>query len=230
LNATPKSGGDVFFSDAELPGEALYRGSVGQIVAWRGLSGWMSHAASAPKFTEPRRGGGPVMFRVRARGLPRVGPSHLLHPFARLMVEAVDGSVVSDSVVESEYPTPRRTLALRPELPLPPGMRPGVPPIRGTRTKLHEAARRGDLRVIASFASRREFINARDRKGLTPASNAIECGRTAAVRALVLLGAEFKLGDDLDGATLIQLAAESNQEQMIRVLDSLGADVKTRPA
>jgi hypothetical protein len=228
LGATPKSGGDVFYRQVELGSKALsvYRASTGKVVVLGGLSSWTSRAASAQKSATPARGGVSVMFRLRTRGLPGVGGSFLLPPFARLVVEAVDGNIVS--VAESGVDGPRlgRTFVLRPALSLPPGMRPGVVPLSGACTKLHEAARRGDLRVIRSFAKRPEFINARDAKGFTPAVFATVQGQAAAVRELALLGAEFAF-EDLDGMTLMHAAAESDQGEVIRVLYSLGANVNT---
>jgi hypothetical protein len=55
--------------------------------------------------------------------------------------------------------------------PAPPALRPGVVPIRGRSTALHDAAgaSAGDGDAIASFAEQPEFINAEEAIGRTPA-------------------------------------------------------------
>jgi ankyrin repeat protein len=163
------------------------------------------------------------VFRLRTRGLPRIGSSFILRPFAPLLVEAVDRN--HNSIAEATFELPHRSRipVVRPALSLPPEMRPDVIRLPAIFTKLHAAAQRGDLRAIASLAKRPEFINTPDPQGRTAAAIAAREGQTEALRALVLLGADFRYA--AFGTTLMHVSAQYNQVRAIRVLDSLGADV-----
>jgi hypothetical protein len=122
-------------------------------------------------------------------------------PLAPLVIEAVDGNVLH----MAELKQSRSSRAVVPRPTLPPGMRPGV--VLGKFTTLHDTARRGDLRVIRSFASRPAHINVRDVGRAIPAAMATFRGQSATVIALAMLGASFILDDEVE-ATLVHLAVK----------------------
>jgi ankyrin repeat protein len=117
---------------------------------------------------------------------------------------------------------------------------------------LHEAAERGDVTAIESFADRPEFINAQDAEGMTAVCYAACKGKVAAVKALGALGADVRIPMNTSatsrarqnheralrnrhdvgtpgytGATPLLLAAFHGHDTTIEALVSLGASVAT---
>jgi hypothetical protein len=172
----------------------------------------------AEEYGREWRTGIPVIFELRSALCPRLqNGTHLLHPFALLRVEAVAGNVVK--LVGVELLEPGRVREL-------PGRRPGVVPKDGALTELHKAAERGDVRAIARFATRPEWIDARDADGWTPLAVASGFGQTEAVKALLWLGANVS-AREMNGATALFLASQKGHESIVRILVSFGANVNT---
>jgi ankyrin repeat protein len=208
----------VIFRGVEHSEAALesYREIVGKFFKWSMFSSFTEKREEAEEYGRAWRGGISVLFELRSvwcRRL-RVGRTYLLHPFAVLQVEAVAGNVVK--LVEVEGLGPRFVSPL-------PARRPPVVGDGGV-TDLHGAVGCGEIRAIAKFASRPEFLNVGDEHGLTPLHVAAILGQTRAMKALVWFGADVN-GPARDGTTPIYFAAFQGNESTVRVLVSLGADV-----
>jgi ankyrin repeat protein len=207
----------VIYRGVELSEAALegYRGSVGKSFGWAMFSSFTEEREVAEEYGRAWRGGVSVLFELRSAWCRRLrNGTYLLHPFAVLQVEAVAGNVVQ--LVEVEGLGPRFVSPF-------PAQRPTVV-MDGGMTELHAAGRDGDIRAIARFASRPEFLKARDDKGVTPLHFAAFYGQTEAVKALVWFGAEVNRPRN-DGATPVCIAAQEGNESMVTVLASLGADI-----
>jgi ankyrin repeat protein len=105
-----------------------------------------------------------------------------------------------------------------------PAHQPSVVPKQGEVTRLHNAARLGDVDAILEFANQPEFVNARTAEGGTPMSYAAYYGQTDAVKALASMGAYVDTVNN-DAITPIYLAAEQGHLQTVRALGALGANV-----
>jgi hypothetical protein len=193
-----------------------YRDGVGKLFTWSMFASFTEKREEAEGYGRAWRGGIPVLFELRSVWCPRLRDrTCLLRPFAMLQVEAVVGNTVK--LIEVD-------LVEGGHMPQLPGQRRGVGAKEGAHTELHKAAERGDVRAIATFSTRPEFINARDVSGWTPLAFAATCGKTEAVKALVSLGADVNLVDK-NGATPVYLAARNGHLEVVKVLASLGAGV-----
>jgi hypothetical protein len=130
-----------------------------------------------------------VMFVLESSGRGQVGTFSnfegeskcLLPPGSAAQIVRVvekDGGV---EITLTDLPVVRDALGLVPGLTrqdLAPGRRPGVVPVQGSKTKLHEAVERGDIAAIPSLAEAHpEFVNARDGEWRTALMVASELGR-----------------------------------------------------
>jgi hypothetical protein len=210
----------VIYRGVELSEEALesYRNSVGKLIAWPMFSSFTETREEAEEYGRAWRGGIPVLFELRSAWCRRLrNGSYLQDPFAALQAEAASASTVK--LVEVEVLEPTRVTEL-------PGQRRGVIPKEGKATELHRAAECGDVRVIALYAARPEFINARDANGRTPLHAASYYGKIEAAKELVCLGANVN-ARDVEGSTPLLLASQEGNESMVRILVSFGADLNT---
>jgi ankyrin repeat protein len=211
----------VIFRGVELSEATLesYRGSVGHLFAWPLFTSFTEKRAEAEEYGRAWRGGVPVMFELRSAWCRRLRTGTFLqHPYAVLQVEAVMGNAVR--LVELELSQTERVREV-------PRRRPGVKPKEGSWTELHEAAKCGDVRAIMTFASRGEFINAREAaEGRTPLAVAAQYGRIEAVKALLWLGANANASGK-NGATPLLWASQEGHEATARALASFGANVNT---
>jgi hypothetical protein len=206
----------VELSEASLES---YRDSVGHLFAWPMFTSFTEQREEAEEYGRAWRGGVPVLFELRSALCRRLRTgTYLLHPFAVLQVEAVTGNAVK--LVEVELLEPGRIGPF-------PAQRPGVVPRFGDLDALCEAAKEGDVRAIAEWATGPELINAGDADGCTPLHVASCYGKTEAVKALVWLGADVNIGG-IGGATPLSLASHQGHESTVRTLVSLGADVNIR--
>jgi ankyrin repeat protein len=179
------------------------------------FSSFTEKGEEAEEYGRAWRGGIPVLFELRSAWCRRLrNGTHLLHPFAVLQVEAVAGNVVRLVEVELLKPGPISPV---------PAQRPMVVGNGGT-TDLHFAGSDGDIRAIARFASRPEFLNRGDDLGSAPLHFAAGFGQTEAVKALVWFGADVNRPAN-NGVSPIFIAALQGKESTARVLASLGADV-----
>ena len=89
--------------------------------------------------------------------------------------------------------------------------------------RLHEAAARGDLGVIADLLSQGLDIDARDADGRTPVMVATVARQTAAVRALVDAGADVDIRDDRLQNPFLYAGAEGLLD-ILRLVIGAGAD------
>jgi ankyrin repeat protein len=211
----------LMFRGVELSEAALesYRDSVGKLIAWSMFSSFTEKREEAEEYGRAWRGGIPVLFELRSALCPRLrNGTYLQHPFAVLQVEAVVGNTVK--LVEVELLEPARVTEL-------PGQRRGVTPKEGSWTAMHEAAKVGDVRAIARFASRPELINACGADGLTPLQEACYWGKVEAVKALLWLGANVNARERQKGATALFLSSQEGYESIVRILVSFGANVDT---
>jgi hypothetical protein len=208
----------VVFRGVELSEAALesYREIVGGLFAWPMFSSFTDKRAEAEEYGRAWRGGIQVLFVLRSSWCRRLrNGTYLLHPFAVLQVEAVTGNVVRLVEVEG--------LASAPVTPLP-AQRPRVIAGEHGRTELHFASRDCDVRAIARFASRPEFLNVGDFGGWTPLHAAAGFGQIEVVKALVWFGADVNRSTN-DGATPVCIAAQEGNASIVLVLASLGANV-----
>jgi ankyrin repeat protein len=215
---TPKGKVVVIYRSVELSEAALesYRESVGRMFAWAMFSSFTEERDKAEGYGVAWRKGVPVIFELRSAWCPRLWDgTYLLHPFAVLQVEAVVGNVVK--IVDVELLEPARVTEL-------PGQREDVVPMEGEWTKLHVAAKCGDIRAIAKLATRPEVVNARAKSGSTPLAIAVHTGKTEAVKALASLGADVNMSVSAR-VTPILMAVLSGHLEMVKVLASLGANV-----
>jgi hypothetical protein len=163
----------VICRGVEVPETALesYRESVGKLLSWSLFSSFTEKREEAEDYGRAYRGGVPVMFELRSALCPRLRDgTYLQHPFAVSRVEAVTGNTVK--LVEVELLEPARVTEL-----------PGVIPRDRGEMELHRAAECGDVRAIMTFATRPEFINARDADSWTPLMVASAYGEKEAVKA-----------------------------------------------
>jgi hypothetical protein len=114
----------LIFRGVELPEAALesYRASVGKMFSWPMFSSFTEKRGEAEEYGRAWRGGIPVLFELRSVWCQRTkNGTYLLHPFAVLQVEAVEGNAVK--LVEVELLEPGLVAPL-------PGQRPGLVPKR----------------------------------------------------------------------------------------------------
>jgi ankyrin repeat protein len=107
-----------------------------------------------------------------------------------------------------------------------PGEKPGVVPVAGRRTKLHDAAKRGDVAAIRALSKQPELINSRTADGLTPLILAAKRGKVDAVNALAELGADLELALP-SGRTALYTAAWMGHANVVRALGAHGANPAT---
>jgi ankyrin repeat protein len=211
----------LIFRGVEISESALesYRDSVGKMIAWSTFSSFTEKREEAEEYGRAWRGGIPVLFELRSLLCPRLwNGTYLQHPFAVMQVEAVVANVVK--LVEVELLEPAHVTKL-------PGQRPGAVAREGSWTELHKAAKCGDVRVISRFASRPEFIDARDTDGLTPLQEASYWGKVEAVKALLWLGANVHARERRVGWTALFLSSQEGHHSIVRILVSFGANVNT---
>jgi ankyrin repeat protein len=205
----------VELSEAALEG---YRNCVGELFTWSMFASFTEEREEAEEYGRAWRGGISVIFELRSSWCRRLrdGP-FLLHPFAVLQVEAVVGNAVK--LVEVDLVEPGLFDPL-------PGELPGVVPKEGRVTELHKAAECGDVRAIARFATRPEFINARNAGGWTPLAVAATLVQIEALKALVSLGADMNVPDK-NGVTPLCNAAQKGRLEVVKALASLGANLSS---
>jgi ankyrin repeat protein len=90
---------------------------------------------------------------------------------------------------------------------------------------LHAAAVHGDVAKIEQLAAAKADLNARDLHGRTPLHVATFAKQRAAVRALMLAGAD-KSALENDRYDAVTIAAVADDEETLRTLLSLGASAK----
>jgi hypothetical protein len=208
----------VIYRGVELAEAVLegHRNNIGRLFSWPMFSSFTEKREEALEYGRAWRGGISVLFELRSVWCRRTkNGTYLLHPFAVLQVEAVVGNVVK--LVEVELVEPGLVAPL-------PGQRPGVVPLVGKVTEMHEAAKCGDVRAIARLSTRPELINARDAKGWTPLACAARYGKAEAVKALASLGADVNTLV-VGGVTPVYIASVNGEEPVVRALIALGADV-----
>jgi hypothetical protein len=208
----------TLYRGVELSEAALrsYRVSVGRLISWSMFSSFTEKREVAEEYGRAWRGGIRVMFELRAASCPRLGEGiYLLHPFTVLQVNAVVGNAVK--LVEVELLESARVMKL-------PGRRPGVFPMDGKVTQMHNAVAVGDVRTISRLGTRPELVTALNEWGWTALVHAAFYGKTEAVKALAWLGANVD-GPDKDGATPLYVAAQNGHLEVVKTLASLGAEV-----
>jgi ankyrin repeat protein len=92
-------------------------------------------------------------------------------------------------------------------------------------SRLRNAARAGDDKLIAMLVAKGADPNRATKGGFAPIVYAISGGHVAATRALLAEGAKPNV-TIYDGSSLLHIAAERNQVDIARLLIDAGADVK----
>ena len=141
-------------------------------------------------------------------------------PSSAMRIEGVDGNVVRLAMDGDLLESSCEEMGFD----FPPGLSPGVVPLTGNNTPLHDAADRDEARTIAKFRDRPEFINARDDEGRSPLFRAALKGKLRAVKALILLGVELET-PHTDRTTPFSVACEQGHLDVVRELHSFGADM-----
>lgn len=99
-----------------------------------------------------------------------------------------------------------------------------------TGSRIREAARKGDIKLIEMLLSKGSDPNRASKGGGTAIVSAVGAGHAEAVRTLLAAGAKVD-GKLYDGSSVLHIAAEENHVEIARLLIAAGADVNaTRPS